>query len=182
MKGYSQEIKDAIVAGWPQTDLLEFSLSSGPVYLTTAGHDITYEGITYLSSALVLGVSDIKQQQELRVNQLDLQLTAVDQSLLALFLNQNQQNRKVFINRVVLTPVHVPIGTLLFTQYIIDALTVDDTEESSVINLSMSNFMSDFQSVRGIRTTLSSFRRFYPNSTAFINSKDTGKELKWGGK
>ncbi len=182
MKNYSQAVKDALRNQQPITDLITMNLTSGVVRLTTAGHDIVYEGLTYLSNSLILSVDGIKQQQELRVTKVNIQFTAVDQSILAVFLNQTQQNRRVTVNRVILTPEHTVVGSLLITQFLIDSDAVDDTEESCVVNVTLSNYVADFESVRGIRTTQNSFRRFYPNSTAFINSKDNKKDLKWGGK
>lgn len=182
MKNYSQPIKDALAAGWPITDLITLDLSTGPVRLSTAGHDITWGAITYQSSSLVLAVDGIKQQQELRVAEVSIQFTAVDQSLVALFLNNNQQNRKVTIERVVLNLTHNVVGSLIKVNHNINSHSIDDSDSDSVLNVSISNSMANFESVKGIRTTQESFRRFYPNTTSFINSKDTKKELKWGGK
>lgn len=182
MKNYSAAIKEAIANGNPTTELITLNLTGIVLRLTTAGHDIEYDGIPFLSNSQVLAISGIKQQQQLRVNQLNISLTAVDQSLLALFLNESQNNRKVNIQRVILTDTHQVIGTLINVNYIINDTSVEDSEDESTIDVSLSNSLSNFESVTGIRTTLNSFRRFFPNSTFFINSKDTKKELKWGGK
>jgi hypothetical protein len=182
MKNYSQAIKDALTADMPRTELLEMQLAGGTVRLTTADHDIEYLGNTYIASGLILGVSDIKQQQELRVNSLEVEFTAVDQTIVALFLNTNQQNRRAILTQVVLDQRHQVVGALISSRYIVDSVTVDDDEKQATIAVNFTNFLSDFEAVRGIRTTQASFQRFYPNSSAFINSKDIGDELKWGGK
>ena len=182
MKSYSQPIKDALAADNPRTELLEMQLAGGTIRLTTADHDITYAGNTYVASGLVLGVSDIKQQQELRVNSIDIEFTAVDQTVLALFLNTNQQNRRCILSHVVLSDVHQVIGVLISSLFIVDSISVDDSDTKAIIAVSLTNFLSDFDAVRGIRTTQASFQRFYPESTAFINSKDVGADLTWGGK
>lgn len=182
MKNYSNAIKDALINENPLTDLYVFNFSSGPVYLTTAAHDIMWSGITYTAGSLVLSSDDIKQQQELRVSQFTVVLTAVDQTLLAILQNANQQNRRVTLRRVVLTETHQVIDELISVNYFINSYSVDDNAEEATVSLDLTNSNGNFESVKGIRTTQNSFKRFYPNTTSFINSKDTKKELKWGGK
>lgn len=158
-------------------------LAGGVVRLTDAGHDIVYQGQTYLSGGLVVSVSGIKQQQELRVASLDFQFSAVDQTIVALFSNANQQNRKVIVSTLILdNDNHKPIGLTSSLRNIINKYSIDDNASGATIGVNVSNFLAEFEAVRAIRTTQASFQRFNPNSTAFINSKDTGSDLKWGGK
>lgn len=183
MKNLTPEVISALKTNYTFCSLIRMDLSGGIIRLTDAGHDIVYNGQTYLSSGLVASVAGIKQQQELRVASIDLQFSAVDQSIVALFSNANQQNRKVIISTLILeNDAHTPIGTTSVITNIINKHSIDDDENGATIVVNVSNFLAEFEAVRGIRTTQSSFKRFYPNSTAFINSKDVGNDLKWGGK
>lgn len=182
MKNYTQAVRDAISNGNPRTELFEFQLSSGTVRLTTAGHDISYSGQTYTAGGQILGNGQIKQEKELRIDTVEVAITAVEQTMLALFQNANQQNRKVIMTQVILDFAHQPIGALFTTSFLISQYSVSEKDDEAVLALSLTNVFSDFSTVRGIRTTLGSFKRFYPNSVAFINAGDVGEDLKWGGK
>lgn len=182
MKNYTQAVRDAIANGNPRTELFELQLSSGTVYLTTAGHDIVFGGQTYTAGGQIIGNGELKQEKELRIDTVEIAITAVDQTLLALFQNANQQNRKVVFRQIALDFAHQSIGTIYTTSFLISQYSVSDKDGESIIALTLTNIFSDYNTVRGIRTTMGSFRRFYPNSTAFINSTDVGESLKWGGK
>jgi hypothetical protein len=182
MKNYSPEILQALQEEKARAVLVEMYLTSGTFYLTTVNHDIEYQGLNYVSSGLLLGLDSVKQQQELRVVKLRLEFSAVDQNLLAIFLNTNQTNRKIKIMQVILNDNNQVIGVLQTNYFLIDNPSYDQGTAQSTLGVTVSNFMADFQAVRGIFTTQASFRKFYPQSTAFINAKDAGSPLKWGGK
>jgi hypothetical protein len=182
MKNYSPEVKQAIKDGKPITCLIEMYLTNGTFYLTTAGADIQYQGLDYIASGLVLSMDSVKQQQELRVAKLRIEFTAVDQALLAIFLNTSQTNRRVKLIWVILDDNNQPIGSIFTANYTIDNPSFDEGKGSSKLGVTITNFLADFEAVRGIFTTQASFSRFYPQTTAFINAKDAGSPLKWGGK
>lgn len=181
MKNYTQAVKDAIADENPIVGLIQMNLNGGTIYLTTAAHDIEYAGETWISSGLILSVGELSEKTELSVQSIDIQFTAVDQTIIALFTNNNQQNKSVLLKLAILDNVHQVVGELYSKTYIIDSFSDQNDEDSATINVEVSNFLSDFEAVRGVRTTQASFARFYPNTTSFINSKDIKKELKWGG-
>lgn len=181
MKNYSQQIIDNLRNG-ARTELIEYQLDDGTVRLTTAGHDITYNGLTYLAGGLFIGVGGIKQEQELRVSTITSVLSLVDQTMLALFQNNSPIGRNVIIMQVLCDDGDQVIGPLLTTTMRIDSYAVDDDEQGASISVTLSNYLAQFDAIRGIRTTQASYQRFFPNSPCFINSKDAGADLKWGGK
>jgi hypothetical protein len=181
MKNYTQAVKNAIAAGQPIVGLIQMNLNGATLYLTTAAHDIDYNGQTWVSSGLILSVGSLSEKTELSVQSIEIQFTAVDQSITALFTLTNQQNKTVLIKLLILDNVHLPVGELFSKTYIIDSFSDQNDDNTATIGVELSNFLSDFEAVRGIRTTLASFARFYPNTTSFINSKDIKLELKWGG-
>lgn len=182
MKNYSQAVRDAIAQGNARTELFELQLSTSTLFLTTAGHDIVHNSQTYIAGGQILGNGTINQEKELRVSTVEIAITAVDQTILALFQNANQQNRQITISQVVLDSSHQVIGSIYSAKFLISQYSVTESDEEAVIALSVTNAFSDFNAVNGVRTTMNSFRRLYPNSTAFINATDTGSDLKWGGK
>lgn len=181
MKNYSPEMLANIKNG-ARTELVEMQLSAGTIRFTTANHDIVFGGNTYLSGGNFIGIGGVKQEQELRVSSCTFQISLVDQSVLALFQANSPIGRKVILRHVLCDDNDQPIGALLTTSMRIDSFSVDDDEQTAAVAVTLTNYLSQFDAVRGIRTTQASFQRFYPDSTSFINSKSAGEDLKWGGK
>lgn len=182
MKLYSPEIIAALESDKPVATLVELYLAEGNFYFTTANLDITYNEIEYIASGLLMTLDSVKQKKELRVTKLRLEFSAAEQSLLAIFLNNNNTNRRVKVIQAIVDDNMQVIGPLLTSNYLIDTPNFIEGDGKSSFSLTITNFLADFQAVRGVYTTQASFRRFYPQSTAFINSKDAGSPLKWGGK
>lgn len=181
MKSYSPGVIAAIETG-ARTELVEMQLAGGTIRMTTAGHDIVFNGNTFLSGGNFVGIGSVKQEQELRVSSCTFQISLIDQSILALFQLNNPVGRKVILRHVLCDDNDQVIGALLTTTMRIDSYAVDDDEETAGIGVQLTNYLSQFDAVRGIRTTQASYQRFYPQSTSFINSKSAGADLKWGGK
>lgn len=183
MKNYTPEMIALLKTNGARTELLTMELAGGTIRLTSAAHDIVFGGSTYVAGGLIMSVGSNKQQQALRIESVSVQFTVVDQTILALFQSANQIGRKALIQQLVLNDDNQPVGTALLAQnFTIDGYSVDDDEASATMTVALTNSMARFDSVRGIRTTMDSFRRFYPQSTSFINSKSAGDDFKWGGK
>ena len=165
-----------------RTELVEMQLRAGTIRFTTANHDIVFGGNTYLSGGNFVGIGGVRQEQELRVSTCTFEISLVDQSVLALFQANNPAGRKVILRHILCDDNDQPIGAILTTTMRIDTYAVDDDDNTAAIAVQLSNYLSQFDAVRGIRTTQASFQRFYPDSTSFINSKSAGENLKWGGK
>lgn len=181
MKNYSQAVKDALADDMPTVTLIEMALKNGTILLTTAAHDITHNANEYLASGLVLDVPSSQNQKELNIESVQIEFTAADPTILALFSNENQVNRRVKITEVILDDEHQVIGELLSKNFTINSWSDEDDGENATISIELSNWAGYFKTLRGIRTTQASFSRFYPNTTSFINSKDIDIDQKWGG-
>lgn len=181
MKSYSPEILAAIRDG-ARTELVEMQLQGITLRFTTANHDIVFGGNTYLSGGNFVGIGGVKQEQELRVSTCTFQISLVDQTVLALFQSNNPVGRKVILRHILCDDNDQPIGALLTTTMRIDTYAVDDDEETAGIAIQLTNYLSQFDAVRGIRSTQASYQRFFANSPCFINSKSAGEDLNWGGK
>jgi hypothetical protein len=181
MKNYSNAIKNALAEDMPTVTLIEMSLSSGTIRLTTAAHDITHNSDVYTASGLVLDIPSSQNQKELQIDSVIMEFTAVDPTLLALFSNETQVNRRVTIKEVILDDVHQVIGELVSKNFTVNSWSDEDDGESATLSVELSNWAGYFQTIRGIRTTQASFNRFVPATTSFINSKDIDIDQVWGG-
>lgn len=161
--------------------LITFSFSSGDVHLTECGFDLEWSGDTYLANGLLLDMDSPKFTEEVRVGEVNVALTAVEQSLLAVLLNTPQYNRQVTVRRAYLDDNGkvIPDPILIHTWYIISYAVNAGTDEA-VISLSLASEWADWDKPAGIRTTDASQRRLYPDDRIFQYSTDVKKDLKWG--
>lgn len=161
--------------------LITFGFSNGDVYLTECGFDLEWSGDTYLANGLLLDMDSPKFTEEVRVGEIDIALTAVEQSLLAVLLNTPQYNRQVTVQRALLDDNGkvIPDPILIHTWYIIDYSVTAGTSDA-VIALKLASEWADWDKPAGIRTTDASQRRFYPNDRVFEFSTAVKQDLKWG--
>jgi len=182
MKYYSTAIKEAIANGNTTVNLIDMNLSGGLVRVTDSMRDKVLDGNTYLATGLVLSVGDRSQQQQLQVQDFDLQFTAADQTIPALFYAANQQGRLITIREVILaSDDQTVLGTLSTNIVQINKYDQQDSDNGdATFAVNCSNFMSRWNAVKGMRTVQSSHQQYFPSSTSFINSKDIKDELEWG--
>jgi hypothetical protein len=57
-----------------------------PMYLTTAGRNVTYDGHVWLGDGTLLGMSDIEESLEIQSTAMQLELSGVNASLVSLAL------------------------------------------------------------------------------------------------
>lgn len=177
MKHVTPEVKAAVDSGAPRVQLLRMELRSGTIFLTTCGHDIEWQGDTYFSTGLILEVSRVRQNSEIRVGTRALTYTVADSSILAEVSNYPQVNRLITQYEAYLNP---------FGQIIPDPihkhtwLYSGDRLKGSQLEVSMSNEWVLFETTSGRRTTMESQRRFYPDDLVFNFTPNASKEVIWG--
>ena len=91
--------------------LIKIDFTPTPVFLTTAPCDIEFNGHTYLSNGLLLGLSNLKQSADIRINTINATFDAVDPSMVAILLGQSQHARAVDLHLVILNDDYSIAGT-----------------------------------------------------------------------
>jgi hypothetical protein len=71
--------------GVTKCELIKLNFDT-PVYLTTAGRNVTYDGKTWLGDGTLLGISDLEESLEIQSTAMQLELSGVNASLVALAL------------------------------------------------------------------------------------------------
>lgn len=177
-------IANNLVVDFESALIARIEFNSLTLGLTEAGYDISYNGVNYLSNGLLLGVSNYKEAAELKVNDITLVLSSVDQTISALLLQNNQIGREVFIDRVIFDRFNP--GDILYVEEIavgeITGFSNGSTKESSAMSITVSSLFADWQRKNGRTTTNSSNQRFYPNDLGMEFANSINNELKWGGK
>ena len=159
--------------------LIELKLPT-PQYLTDNGFPIEFESNTYQSSGYLLDIDSPKESTDLRVNSLDIELTAVNQTFIALFLNDDWINRQVIVRRAVLDDDGSIIGTFIIFDGQITEFEVTEQDDSATMTLSVASHWADFERTNGRLTNNNSQQFYFPGDLGFQYSANSIRDIKWG--
>lgn len=87
-----------------------YNIGGSDTFLTDGAVDITYNSVTYLSTKGFLGMSAIQEDEDLKIENIDITLSAVDSSNVKLFLDYDYIDRRVTIHRAIISDAHTVIG------------------------------------------------------------------------
>ena len=162
--------------------LIRFDFSS-VLYLTDWDRDISALSATWNSSPHFLGVGDVKETSDLRVNTVDITLSGVEQSYVSLFLSQNYIDVPARIYRAVLDDNDVVIGSpILVFNGVITSYDIQDSKSDSTVTVQIASHWKDFEKENGRKTNDNSQKIYFPNDEGFEFAAKTIKDLKWGRK
>jgi len=162
--------------------LIRFDFSS-VLYLTDWDRDISALSATWNSSPHFLGVGDVKETSDLRVNTVDITLSGVEQSYVSLFLSQNYIDVPARIYRAVLDDNDVVIGSpILVFNGVITNYDIQDSKSESTVTVQIASHWKDFEKENGRKTNDNSQKIYFPNDEGFEFAANTIKDLKWGKK
>ena len=130
----------------------------------------TVAGVTeiYTANRFLLNIGNIKESSKLTVGSVDLQLSAVNQTLLSDFLNNGHLNKKVTIYRAFINAsTNALIEKVSIFSGRIEGMDITDNDKESIINVSVANHWSDFNRRSGRRTTSESQQQYFPADLGF---------------
>lgn len=177
MKSISPAVKAAVDNGAPRVQLITLELAQATIRLTTCGHELQWQGHTYLSTPLLLGTDKVRSNSEIRIGTRTLSFTAADATMLALLSGHPQVNRWVTqheayldpIGKIIPDPIHM--HTWLLTGH---------KQKGSNVEVSLASEWSLFESTSGRTTTTESQKRFYPDDDIFDFVPNSSNEVLWG--
>jgi len=168
-------------------NLLQFlDIGPTPVYLTDGPNPITWDGRTYESIGTLLAISDMTEEEDLKIETVDITLSAIDTDIVKLFLDYDYIDRRVVIHRAIFDAngsMVQPIGTpaLVFDGRLDQPRLVEDWQsKSATLGVSASSHWSDFDASGGRHTNDTEHQVLFPGDTFFVNSTETQKDIKWG--
>lgn len=179
----TSHVQTLIDQGKPPVDLVRFDFAgTPPVFLTTAGCNVPWDGHIWRSNGFLLETDGYQRVDELRAKDADIGLTGVDQSIAAILLTTPQVNRQVTIYSAWLNPSGgVVPDPFIRDIYFIDDMTIEQGTKDAVVMLGLSGEWADFEIKKGIRTTDASLRELHSGDRLFQYSTDVKKEKRWGG-
>ena len=165
-------------------NLLEFkSIGGSDVHLTDAPADITFDSDTYLSTRGMLGVSDITEENEIKIESVDITLSGVDTANVKLFLDFDYIDRRVLVRRAVIDNQYNIVGdpVLVFDGRLDQPRVLEDFQsKTATLSVSASSHWSDFEAQAGRHTNDTEQQVLNTGDTFFAKVTDTQKDVKWG--
>lgn len=180
MRGLSQTIIDQLQSDSVNTcHLIEFKLPN-PQYLTDNGFNLVYGAKTYQANGYLLGIDAPKESKDLRVNSLNIDLTAVNQTFISLFLNGQWINRQVIIRRAVLSDSGSILDAFIIFDGQITEFEVNEQDDTAEMSLQVASHWADFERTNGRITNNNSQQFHFSGDLGFQYAANSIRDIKWG--
>ena len=184
-RGLTSAVKTELATGNIDPVLLIELGFATPIYLTNASFDITSSvsgtSRTYTSNGHLRSITGVNETNKPTKNSLGLSLSAVDQTYVAIVLNENIINNDVHVYRGYLDSNLSLISDpfLLFYGTINDYKISDNTTRASLI-ITVTSHWGNFSKTSGRTTTDNSQKRFFTGDKGMEFSALTVRDIKWG--
>lgn len=154
------------------------------LYFTDYGSDLTVSGLgTFTDSAHFIEISSVKESGGLKVNNLSIQLSGVEQSYVSIFLQQDYMDRRFRIWRAVIDENDNVIGApFMFFDGRIAGFSIEDTERESIVNVEVASHWRDFEKIVNRKTNHNSQQVNFSGDMGFEFASKMVKDLRWGRK
>lgn len=165
-------------------NLVEFQNIGGTnTYLTDAPVDMSYNSQQYLSTRGMMGIGDITEEEDIKIESVDITLSGVDSENVKLFLDYDYIDRRVLVHRTVIDDKFGIVGTpiLVFDGRLDQPRLTEDWEgRKATLAVSATSHWADFESQAGRHTNSTEQKLLYSGDTFFDKATDTQKDIKWG--
>ena len=164
-------------------NLIQFlDIGPSPVYLTDGPGDVVWDGKTFQALGNFLSMSEIVEEQDLKIESIDISLSAIDTDIVKLFLDYDYIDRRVLVHRAVVGSNYQPIGVpvLVFDGRLDQPRISDDWQsKTATLAITATSHWSDFESMGGRHTNDTENQVLFPGDTFFVSSTETQKDVKW---
>lgn len=165
--------------------LVEIDLGSTIVYFTENSFnlvsDISGTSQTYLSSGVLLDVTNVQESAGINLSRLNLTLTGVDQTYISLALNNNITHNNVNIYRALLDASNSIIANpFLLYKAFINGYEIIDNNNTATIKLDIESHFANASQINGRITNNKTQQRFFINDTFFKYSDQIFNDIQWG--
>jgi|TARA_B100000287_G_scaffold193311_1_gene182497 hypothetical protein len=159
----------------------EINIADPALNLWSGYGEITYDGITYIGAGEFGQISEIKQEEQIKANGINLSLSGIPNDLIASALYEEYQNRTAKVLFGVLTD-----GVLVQNPYTLfigkmDVMTIQQAGETSSISLTVENSLIDLKRTRRLLYTDEDQKALHSGdaSLRFVEALQN-KEVLWG--
>ena len=156
-----------------------------PVNLTDCSFSLTSSvsgsSVTYNPSDFILGISNHTEETDITKSSVNINLSGADQTFISTVLNENVVNDSVDIFRGFLNDSNALISDpFLLYRGKIDSFEISETDNTSVVGLSIVSNWADFEKKNGRKTNNTSQQRFFNSDVGMDFSSQTVQDIKWG--
>ena len=142
---------------------------------------VSGSSVTYSSSDFILGISNHREETDVTKSTISLTLSGADQTFISTVLNENVVNDSVTIFRGFLDDSNVLIADpMMLYKGKIESFTIQETDTTSSVNLSIVSHWADFEKKSGRKTNNTSQQRFFSTDVGMDFSRQTVQDIKWG--
>lgn len=179
-RGLSTAVKAALAADKVEYyHLVKFGFPGGSLYYTTCPYDIDYGGNTYVSSAILTKIPDVKESLKISPSTFSLTTAGANLAMQALSLADNKLNAEVLIY------LYIPSETtgILINKGFIDGYTADEDPQKgeSTINWRVANHWSNWDQSSSYVLTNEKQQELYPGDLGLEYISKIGLVPNWWG-
>ena len=158
---------------------------STPVNLTDNSFDLTssISGSikTYTASPFLISVPEFEEQTDVSKSSINILLSGADTTFISVVLNENIVNDTVELFRGFLDSNNALIADpILLYSGNIDTFQIEESTNSSSINLAVVSHWADFEKKSGRQTNNNSQQRFFSTDVGMDFASQTVLDIKWG--
>ena len=158
---------------------------STPVNITDCSFSITSSvsgsSVTYNASDFILGISNHTEETDITKSTINLSLSGADTTFISTVLNENVVNDNVDIYRAFLDSSNLIISDpFLLYRGKIDTYEIEESDQSSIVGLSIVSHWADFEKKNGRKTNNTSQQRFFSGDVGMDFASQTVQDIKWG--
>lgn len=169
-------------------NLVEFQGIGGTdTHLTDAPIDIAFNdgngSDTYLNTRGLMGIGEITEEEDIKVESIDITLSGVDTANVKLFLDYDYIDRRVLVRRAVIDDNYAIVGSpiIVFDGRLDQPRLTEDFEgRKATLAISATSHWADFESQSGRHTNPTEQKLLHTGDTFFDKATETQKDIKWG--
>lgn len=163
--------------------LVEVWFDDGTIRMTDGWINVLWGGNTYTANGYYLGFSGLSETNDMTIPNVTVQVSAVDQTWIAIALSKPYLDRRIAIYKAFLDYTMAVISNpLLIFDGRIDTMEISDDpgHGTCTIAVSASSQWVDFQRTPGRHTNDDEEQIWYPGDRGFQFVTNINQQIKWG--
>lgn len=180
------DVKAVLATGnFTMVNLVKLDVGAGspesPLYITDAQFPVTYDGNIYLSSGHLLKIGDVSENTTMQVGTLRIELSAVEQTFVSLFLSGDRVDDRVLYYKAFLDGTRAIIGDpVLYFDGNISGFKINERGARSSLTLDVASHWANFDTISGRKTNSNSVQIHFPNDLGFEYAAHNVRDILWG--
>lgn len=159
----------------------------GSQYMTDSWRNVSYSGNTYFALGHVLGFDGLVESADMRITDVTLNLSGIDQSWISLLLSKQYIDRRLLIYQMFFdqTTEQLIVNPIVIHDGRMDepSINEDPAGGKCIVQIKSRDQFADFDRLSGRHTNPNDQNLFFPNDRAFdMNAQLVGQRLQlmWG--